>query len=227
MRFNAVILQVFMKKLHFHTIMKSTIVLFVAFGTINSYGCEYDENSDLIDTHTLVALKSNLIHDALITPDIGIEVSLSPTVSIGIEGVYAWWSNDNAHRYWRIRGGWIDASWWFGELSNNRRLTGHHLGVYTSLHDYDFEFGGKGWQSNGPTYGVGVKYGYSFHLNKRLNLDLCVRVGYSGGRVTEYKPLCGTYMCVGQRHVGNIGLTGLGITLVWFPGSGNSNNPSR
>lgn len=175
----------------------------------------------------MVALKSNLLHDAILTPDIGIELSLSDRISVGIEGVCAWWSNDSAHRYWRIRGAWIDASWWFGRKSRKHRLTGHHAGIYASVHDFDFEFGGKGWQSHRPALGVGATYGYSLRLNRHLNLDLYVRAGYSGTGVTEYKPMCGTYVCV--RHLSNryFGLTGLGVTLVWFPGGKESDTVSR
>ncbi len=174
-----------------------------------------------------VAIKSNLLYDVALTPDLGVEISLSRLISVGLEGVYAWWSNDRTHRYWRVRGGWLDISWWFGTASRRQRLTGHHAGIYASMHDYDFEFGHKGWQARNPTVGAGLTYGYSFRLNGRLSLDLNLRIGYAGGRVTEYTPQCDTYMCV-RKYLSNYwGLTGAGVTLVWFPGRGSSNNPSR
>lgn len=175
----------------------------------------------------LVAIKSNLLYDAALTPDLGIELSLSRRISVGLESVYAWWSNDRTHRYWRIRGGWLDISWWFGAASRRQRLTGHHVGIYASMHDYDFEFGNKGWQARNPTFGTGFTYGYSFRLNGRLCLDLHLRAGYAGGRVTEYIPQCGTYMCVRKFQSSYWGLTGAGVTLVWFPGHDSTNNPSR
>ena len=174
-----------------------------------------------------VAIKSNLLYDAAITPDIGVELSLSKHVSVALEGVYAWWSNDDRHRYWRIRGAWLDASWWFDNNPATPRLTGHHAGVYVSLHDYDFEFGGRGWQARNPAFGAGLAYGYAFRLNGRLSLDLHLKVGYSGGTVTEYVPQCGTYMCVRRFHNNYFGLTGVGVSIVWFPGRGSSNNPLR
>lgn len=174
-----------------------------------------------------VAIKSNLLYDAALTPDAGVEISLSRRVSVGLEGVYAWWSNDRRHRYWRVRGGWIDVSLWFGSSARRQRLTGHHAGIYVSMHDYDFEFGHKGWQARNPTFGAGLTYGYSFRLNGRLSLDLYLRTGYAGGKVTEYVPQCGSYTCIRQYHGNYWGLTGAGISLVWFPGRGSSNNPAR
>lgn len=174
-----------------------------------------------------IALKSNLLHDAVITPDFGIEIALPHDISVGVEGIYAWWSKDSRHRYWRIRGVWADVSYWFGTASRGRMLTGHHAGIYGSCHDFDFEFGNKGWQSREPSFGVGASYGYSFRLNGRLNLDLSLRVGYASMRITEYAPQCGTYICSGSHQRHYFGLTGAAVTLVWFPGRGNINNPKR
>lgn len=175
----------------------------------------------------VVAIKTNLLHDAVLTPDLGLELSLSNRVSVGIEGVYAWWSNESKHRCWRIRGGWLDVSCWFGSTSLRRRLTGHHAGIYVSMHGYDFEFGGKGWQARRPAFGVGVTYGYSFRLNGRLSMDFSLSVGYAGGNVTEYVPQCGTYYCVRRYHNNYFGPTRLGVSLVWFPGRGTANNPAK
>lgn len=172
-----------------------------------------------------VALKTNLLHDAVLTPDLGVELSIARRFSISVAGQYAWWSNDSKHRYWRIRGGVAEMRLWPGEKPKHRALTGHHIGIYGSMYDYDFEFGGRGWQSPKLTYGIGVGYGYSLRLNDRLNLDLGLRVGYSAGHVIKYKPQCGIYVCTGYTFRKSIGLTGLEVTLVWFPGHKKKNNP--
>lgn len=173
-----------------------------------------------------IALKTNLLHDAVITPDLGVEIALPKKFSVGVEGVYAWWSNDKAHRYWRIRGGWLDVNYWFGKGSDRRSLSGHHVGIYGSCHDFDFEFGHRGWQSPRPSFGVGVTYGYSLRLNNRLNLHFGLRAGYWGGHITRYIPQCGKYLCEGRYFKRYVGLTGVGVTLVWFPGRGKINNPT-
>lgn len=53
-----------------------------------------------------VAVKSNLLHDALLTPDAGIEVRLPGNFSVAVEGILAWWTDDSRHHCWRIYGGW-------------------------------------------------------------------------------------------------------------------------
>lgn len=210
-----------------HPLRLPAIILLAIFMAVSAHGQDAPECDSCGDQCPPVAIKTNLLYDAALTPDLGIELSLSRRISVGAEGVCAWWSDNRAHRYWRIRGGWLDASWWFGSAPLRQRMTGHHAGIYASIHDYDFEFGHKGWQSRCPTLGAGLSYGYSFRLNGRLNLDLYVRAGYACGRVTEYVPQCGTYMCLRHFNSHYVGLTGIGVCLVWFPGRGASNSPAR
>ena len=165
-----------------------------------------------------IAIKTNLVHDAFLTPDLGIEVVLPANFSISLTGTYAWWSNDSRHRYWRIRMGVAEARYWFGGCADCRFLTGHHAGIYASLFDYDFEFGGRGWQSPDASFGVGIAYGYSIKISRNLNLDFGLRAGYSAGTLIKYKPQCGTYVCTDRSYQRRFGLTGVAVSLVWFPG---------
>lgn len=183
------------------------------------------EDASCDDCFPRFAVKTNLLHDLALTPDIGIEAMVAKRFSLSLSGVYAWWSNDSKHRYWRIRGGVMEMRVWLGHRRRERALTGHHIGIYGSVHDYDFEFGGRGWQSPDATYGGGVAYGYSVPLNSRLNLDFGIKAGYSAGDVIRYKPQCGAYVCTGRSFRRYLGLTGLDISLVWFPGTGNRNKP--
>lgn len=189
----------------------------------SSFGSTTGNECD--DCQPRFALKTNMLYDAIVTPDLGVEMSLARKFSLSVEGVYAWWSKDSAHRYWRIRGAWAEMRYWFGSKSEIRALTGHHIGVYGSAFDYDFEFGNRGWQSPKGTYGVGVGYGYSFRLNGRLNLDLAFKAGYSTGKLIKYKPQCGRYVCTDRSTSHYFGVTGLEITLVWFPGKNTKNKP--
>ena len=202
----------------------SLFIFTILFPSIKTISAEYVSCDD---DRLNVAIKSNLLHDALLTPDFGVEITLPRNISVGAEGVYAWWSNNKTHRYWRIRGVWLDVNYWFGTASRKRVLSGHHIGIYGSSHDFDFEFGHKGRQARQPTFGAGVSYGYSFRLNDRLNLDLRVRAGYWSGHITNYIPQCGKYVCTDNYHKRYIGITDLAVTLVWFPGRGKFNNPIK
>lgn len=184
------------------------------------------QNIQCDDCYPRIGIKTNLLHDVVLTPDVGIEISVAKKFSLSMEGVYAWWSNDSRHRYWRVRGGSLEMRIWLGENHKERSLSGHHVGIYGSFHDYDFEFGGKGWQSPTPTYGAGIGYGFAIPINKRINIDFGIKAGYSAGTIIRYRPECGEYMGQSKTFHRYVGLTGLEITLVWFPGKHNKNNPN-
>ena len=47
-----------------------------------------------------MALSSNMLFDALLVPNIGIEFYLAKQFSIQADWHYAWWHNDKLHNYW-------------------------------------------------------------------------------------------------------------------------------
>ncbi len=170
------------------------------------------------------ALKTNLLHDVVITPDVGAELWFGKQrVSVAVESVWAWWSQDARHRYWRVRGGWLEVRRWIGR--DKTAMEGHHVGIYGSIHDFDFEFGAQGVRSPHGVWGAGVSYGYSLPVSPRLHLDFNLRVGYSRGDILKYKPQCGTYVCTGRNDWSYFGPTAVEVTLVWFPGRGSKNRP--
>lgn len=44
---------------------------------------------------------------------------------------------------------------------------------------------------NSPNYAMGVEYGYSLPIARRLNIDFTIGVGYWGGKYYTYSPLDG------------------------------------
>ena len=45
------------------------------------------------------------------------------------------------------------------------------------------------------------------------------------GKLIKYHPQCGTYVCTSHTTHRYLGITGLEVTLVWFPGKGAKNIP--
>ena len=139
------------------------------------------------------ALKSNLLYDALLVPNLSLEASIGSGWTLGAGGMFAWWSKDAKHRYWRIYGGDLEIRKYFGTLSKSKPLQGHHLGIYGDFLTYDFEFGAKGYQSK-VTYAAGIKYGYSHPIANRLNLDFALGIGYLHSNYKTYVPRDGCYV---------------------------------
>lgn len=169
------------------------------------------------------ALKSNLLYDALLVPNLALEASIGSGWTLGAGGMLAWWSKDAKHRYWRIYGGGLEIRKYFGTLSKSKPLQGHHLGIYGDFLTYDFEFGAKGYQSK-ATYAAGIKYGYSHPIANRLNLDFALGIGYLHSNYKTYVPRDGCYVYQETKKRKWLGPTQAEISLVWLLGKGNTNN---
>ena len=169
------------------------------------------------------ALKSNLLYDALLVPNLSLEASIGSGWTLGAGGMLAWWSKDAKHRYWRIYDGDLEIRKYFGTLSKSKPLQGHHLGIYGDFLTYDFEFGAKGYQSK-ATYAAGIKYGYSHPIANRLNLDFALGIGYLHSNYKTYVPRDGCYVYQETKKQKWLGPTQAEISLVWLLGKGNTNN---
>ena len=168
------------------------------------------------------ALKSNLLYDALLVPNLSLEASIGSGWTLGAGGMFAWWSKDAKHRYWRIYGGDLEIRKYFGTLAKSKPLQGHHLGIYGDFLTYDFEFGAKGYQSK-ATYAAGIKYGYSHPIANRLNLDFALGIGYLHSNYKTYVPRDGCYVYQETKKQKWLGPTQAEISLVWLLGKGNTN----
>ena len=177
------------------------------------------EESRQVDTAPLHcwALKTNMLYDALLVPNIGIEYAFNQQWSVTANWMYAWWSNNDKHRYWRIYGGELGVRRYLGNKTATRTFTGHHLGLYGQILTYDFELGGTGYKSK-FSYGGGVEYGYSIPIARRLNLDFTVGLGYFGGKYEEYEPTDDCYVWQKTTHRHWFGPTKAEISLLWLFG---------
>lgn len=176
-------------------------------------------------------IRTNLLYDALLVPNIGAEFYLGGRWSVVAGWMYGWWRNDRSNWYWRAYGGDLTLRKWLGKAAERKPLTGHHLGVNGQIFTYDFETGGKGYLGGNPggtlwdrmNYSVGLEYGYSVPVTRRLNLDCSIGMGYSGGTYHEYAPVDDCYVWQSTRRRRWLGPTKAEVSLVWLIGRGNHN----
>jgi len=184
-----------------------------------------DSISDNVEPFFL-SVRSNMLFDLLALPNVGAEFYLGKDFTAGINWLYGWWNNNSLHRYWRAYGGEIFGRWWFGAVARSKPLTGHHAGVYGQAFIYDFEWGGEGQMGGKPgcgffdktQFGIGVEYGYSLPVGRRINIDFTIGVGYIGGTYIKYKPIDNHYV-YGSTHRRNyFGPTKVEVSFVWLIG---------
>lgn len=178
-----------------------------------------------------MSLRTNMLADVLAVPDIGAEFYVGRDISVSAHWMYAWWSNDRRHRYWRMYGGDITARYWFGRAAKAKPLTGHHAGVYAGAATFDVEWGGMAYMGGRPGHNmfdrcmlnVGLEYGYSLPVSERLNIDFTVGAGYFGGIVEKFRPVDDFYLWHSTVRKTWIGPTKAEISLVFLLGHGNRN----
>ena len=178
-----------------------------------------------------VALRMNMLYDALLMPNIGCEMYLGKSWSVAANWLYGWWKTDRRHWYWRAYGGDIAVRKWLGKAAEEKPLTGHHIGIYAQIFTYDFEMGSRGYMGGKPggtiwnkmNLAMGAEYGYSLPIARKLNIDFSLGMGYWGGIYHEYKPRNHYYVWQATKERRWIGPTKLEVSLVWLLGHGNAN----
>lgn len=141
-----------------------------------------------------VALKTNLLYDALLSPTLGIEVGLKPKWSLDLSGTVNMWTvNEKRWRQWMVQ---PEARYWFCE-----RFTGNFLALHAIGGEYNFgnlHFGGRNFLGTDLTQlrdhrlqgwmaGAGIGYGYSWLLDRHWNIEAEIGIGWIYTRYDKYK----------------------------------------
>jgi outer membrane protein OmpA-like peptidoglycan-associated protein len=170
------------------------------------------------------AVKTNLLYDAVLLPDLALEFSVGNRWSFEANAQWSWWATQHTHHNcWRIQLAGIEGRYWLGDRTRRTPLSGHHIGLYTMAGTYDVRLkGGTGYLSN-MSYSAGISYGYSMPVGRSWSLEFGLGVGYFGGEYDTYYynedydkfPRKNTY------NKSYFGPTKARISLVWLPGGKN------
>ncbi len=143
---------------------------------------------------TILALKTNLLYDAITFVNYSIEVPINNNFSVLYNHTFPWWrwgkgENEHCIRFLSIGS---EFRWWLKKASAKRRyehdkLKGHFLGLYAESGKWDFE-----WKRDichqGEHWSAGLSYGYAMPLNKYLNLEFSLSFGYASIPYRKYTP---------------------------------------
>lgn len=146
---------------------------------------------------TILALKTNLLYDALTLLNYSIEVPFNEKFSVLWYHQFPWWRWGEADNEYCIRFLSIGAEgrWWFkpkprpqmGKRVQRDKLMGHFVGLYAESGKWDFEWG-RDICHQGEHWSVGLSYGYSMPLGRRLNMEFSLSVGYASIAYRKFEP---------------------------------------
>lgn len=165
-----------------------------------------------------VGLKTNLVHWATTTPNLGIEFAFSRklTMEIGY-GYNPFVFKDNKKvQHWIVQ---PELRYWTCESFN-----GHFFGIHGLIGEYNI--GGvdvpigklknlKDYRYQGYAYGGGISYGYQWVLSKRWNLEANLGAGYVYLDYDKYPCVkCGTL--IGENTKNYFGVTKAAVSLIYL-----------
>ena len=118
-----------------------------------------------------LALKTNLLYDALLMPSLEAEYRISRQWSVNLEGDMAWWKNNSRHKYYQLATVSPEGRYWF---KTQKPWHGHYVGLFGGFSWYDLENGKRGYKGEAVT--AGISYGYMFPIGRNLSLEAGVGV---------------------------------------------------
>ncbi|MCM1092679.1 MAG: DUF3575 domain-containing protein [Lachnospiraceae bacterium] len=169
-----------------------------------------------------VAVKTDLLKDALLTPTIGVEVGLAPKWTAELTGsLNAWPVNNHYWKHWMVM---PEVRYWFCQ-----RFSGHFVGAHLLGGNYNFgnlknnvKFLGTDFSKlsderhQGWMVGAGIAYGYDWILSDHWNLEAEIGIGWVYTRYDRYPCAnCGTKISSGKPH-NYVGPTKAAINLVYI-----------
>ena len=154
-----------------------------------------------------LSLRANLLRWATLTPDLGLEWRICPSWGIAVNGSWTSWSwSDKDRRYalWEVT---PEIRYYMGEKK------AWYLGAMFKAGQFNYKLSETGKQ--GDLMGGGITAGYQLRLNKALDLDFNLGLGYLNVDFEKYEVIDGVRVRRGNETKDWYGPINAGVTLVW------------
>ena len=154
-----------------------------------------------------LSLRANLLRWATLTPDLGLEWRICPSWGVAVNGSWTSWSwNDKDRRYalWEVT---PEVRYYMGEKK------AWYLGAMFKAGQFNYKLSETGKQ--GDLMGDGITAGYQLRLNKALDLDFNLGLGYLNVDFEKYEVIDDVRVRHGNETKDWYGPINAGVTLVW------------
>ena len=158
-------------------------------------------------TESHLSLRANLLRWATLTPDLGLEWRICPSWGIAVNGSWTSWSwSDKDRRYalWEVA---PEVRYYMSEKK------AWYLGAMFKAGQFNYKLSETGKQ--GDLMGGGITAGYRLRLNKALDLDFNLGLGYLNADYEKYEVIDGVRVRRSNETKDWWGPINAGVTLVW------------
>lgn len=171
-----------------------------------------------------VAVKTDLLDDALLNPNAGVEIKIASKWSFELLGQLNAWELDHGSKMWKHWMAMPELRYWFCDVWD-----GHFVGVHAFGGQYNIG-GLKGMGSflgtdfgkladhryQGPFVGAGIAYGYDWAISRHWNIEAELGLGWIYTRFDSYPcAKCGNKLASGRHH-NYFGPTKAAVNLVYL-----------
>ena len=166
-----------------------------------------------------VAVRTNLLYDAMLLPTLGVEWRINEHVGIKLDGSLAWWggSTGKVQKMWLVN---PEVRWY---LLHDKRFYVGASGTYGEYNIYKYALGSilskddTGYQ--GKLWNAGLTVGYQLPLSRHFTVDFNLGLGYTRSEYDSFTMTDGMRVYEGQNKTKNLwGPMQAGISLVWTIG---------
>lgn len=169
-----------------------------------------------------IAIKSNLLYDAIAVANLGVEAPLAPRWTLDVSAnLNAWAINQHKWKHWLVQ---PEVRYWLCD-----RFQGHFFGLHAIAGQYNvgnlhnnIHFLGTDFSDlthnryQGWMFGAGLAYGYSWILAKHWNIEAEIGLGWIHTRSDVYPCAdCGTKLAEDKNH-DYVGPTKAAVSLIYL-----------
>lgn len=136
------------------------------------------------DRRTILALKTNMLYDAVTALNYAVEVPLGHDLSLQLQQYTPWWLTKSNRQCLQFLSLGAEFRWWF---KSDETLQGHFIGAHAWSGKGDMQWNRTGcWQFE--FWSAGVSYGYSMPIGRWANLEFSISAGYASIPYCHYIP---------------------------------------
>ena len=182
-----------------------------------------DESVDTLATqnslrkrlNTAFAVKTNLLSDMVLAPNVEVEIPINRKWSVCLDWTCPWWLFRGDSYCDQLLTAHAQGRRYFGDRERLGYFTGWFAGVQGGLGYYDFQVPEKGAQ--GEFADIGLGGGYSLRLGEYFNLEFELGLGFLYSQYRLYTPM-ENYSILLYRETKEMfwaGPTRAKVSLVW------------
>jgi hypothetical protein len=130
------------------------------------------------DYSPLFTVKTNLLYDLALTPNVGLEVPLGDRWSISADFLRGWWLKRNWSFCWQVESFGVEGRFWLSDRTGQSRQGGWFIGAFVQTGFYDFQLKRTEGVQGEHTVMPGFSAGYTRPLRGGWSLEFTLGAAY-------------------------------------------------